>query len=151
LRFERSSPTHWRQRVGKVQLVALIQESLSVAHKTEALATRDLKRVVVDITVPPKAIAHLTDAWLCHRVLEKPVDLARRNDVGYGGVAVALPSALRLWSGATLTRTSSSGRGASSNSCAFSSAVVIRDVRRKIGLRGHTPLRKGGIWVNTKP
>jgi IS5 family transposase len=38
--------------------VALIQESLSVAHKTGALATGDLERVVVDTTVQPKAIAH---------------------------------------------------------------------------------------------
>jgi IS5 family transposase len=61
--------------------VALILESLSVAHKTGALATRDLERVVVDTTVQPKAIAHPTDARLCHRALEKLVDLARRHDV----------------------------------------------------------------------
>ena len=73
--------THWRQRLGEEQLAALIQESLSVAHKTGALATRDLERVVVDTTVQPKAIAHPTDARLCHRAIEKLVDLARRNDV----------------------------------------------------------------------
>jgi len=61
--------------------VALIQESLSVAHKTGALASRDLERVVVDTTVQPKAIAHPTDARLCHRALEKLVDLARRHQV----------------------------------------------------------------------
>jgi hypothetical protein len=43
-------------------LLALIQESLSVAHKTGARATRDLERVVVATTVQPKAIAHPTDA-----------------------------------------------------------------------------------------
>ena len=73
--------THWRQRLGEEELVALLQESLSVAHKTGALATRDLERVVVDTTVQPKAIAHPTDARLCHRALEKLVDLADRNDV----------------------------------------------------------------------
>ena len=62
-------------------MVALIQESLLVAHKTGALATRDLERVVVDTTVQPKADAHPTDARLCQRVLEKLVDLAHRNDV----------------------------------------------------------------------
>jgi IS5 family transposase len=31
--------------------------------------------------VQPKAIAHPTDARLCHRALEKLVDLAKRNDV----------------------------------------------------------------------
>ena len=64
LPFDRSSLTHWRQRLGEEQLVALLQESLSVAHKTGALATRDLERVVVDTTVQPKAIAHPTDARL---------------------------------------------------------------------------------------
>jgi transposase, IS5 family len=81
LPFERSSLTHWRQRLGEEHLVALVQESLSVAHKTEALATRDLERVVVDTTVQPKAIAHPTDARLCHRALEKLVDLAKRYGV----------------------------------------------------------------------
>jgi len=81
LPFERSSLTHWRHRLGEAQLVALIQESLSVAHKTGALATRDLERVVVDTTVQPKAIAHPTDARLCHRALEKLIDLAERNGV----------------------------------------------------------------------
>ena len=81
LPFDRSSLTHWRQRLGEEQPVALIQESLSVAHKTGALATRDLERVVVDTTVQPKAIAHPTDARLCHRALEKLVDLAQRHDV----------------------------------------------------------------------
>ena len=77
LPFDRSSLTHWRQRLGEEQLVALIQESLSVAYKTGALATRDLERVVVDTTVQPKAIAHPTDARLCHRALEKLVELAQ--------------------------------------------------------------------------
>jgi IS5 family transposase len=81
LPFDRSSMTHWRQRLGEEELVALLQESLSVAHKTGALATRDLERVVVDTTVQPKAIAHPTDARLCHRALEKLVDLAQRNNV----------------------------------------------------------------------
>ena len=58
LPFDRSSLTHWRQRLGEEQLAALLQESLSVAHQTGAIATRDLERVVVDTTVQPKAIAH---------------------------------------------------------------------------------------------
>src|SRR5205823_1860861 len=81
LPFDRSSLTHWRQRLGEEQLVALLQESLSVAHKTGALATRDLERVVVDTTVQPKAIAHPSDARLCHRALQKLVDLAERTGV----------------------------------------------------------------------
>jgi transposase, IS5 family len=79
--FDRSSLTRWRQRLGEEQLVALIQESLSVAHKTGALASKDLERVVVDTTVQPKAIAHPTDARLMHRAIVKLADLAKRNDV----------------------------------------------------------------------
>jgi len=79
--FDRSSLTRWRQRLGEEQLVALIQESLSVAHKTGAIATKDLERVVVDTTVQPKAIAHPTDARLMHRAIVKLVDLAKHNDI----------------------------------------------------------------------
>ena len=34
--------TRWRQRLGEEHLGALLQESLSVAHKTGALETKDL-------------------------------------------------------------------------------------------------------------
>src|SRR6202161_1516324 len=47
LPFDRSSMTRWRQRLGEEQLVALIQESLSVAHKTGAIGPKDLERVAV--------------------------------------------------------------------------------------------------------
>jgi IS5 family transposase len=75
--FDRSSLTRWRQRLGEEQLVALIQESLAVAHKTGAIVTKDLERVVVDTTVQAKAIAHPTDARLMHRALDKLVALAK--------------------------------------------------------------------------
>jgi IS5 family transposase len=81
LPFDRSSITRWRRRLGEEQLVALLQESLSVAHKTGALETKDLQRVAVDTTVQPKAIAHPTDARLMHRALEKLVALAQRSGV----------------------------------------------------------------------
>jgi IS5 family transposase len=76
LPFDRSSLTHWRLRLGEEPLIALVQESLSVSHKTGALETPHLERVVVDTTVP-KAIAHPTDARLCHRALQKLVELTR--------------------------------------------------------------------------
>ena len=81
LRFDRSSLTRWRQRLGEAELVALLQESLSVAHKTGAVETKDLERVAVDTTVQPKAVAHPTDARLMHRALEKLVRLAKREGV----------------------------------------------------------------------
>ena len=118
LPFDRSSLTHWRQRLGEAQLVVLIQESLSVAHKTGALATKDLERVVVDTTVQPKAIAHPTDARLCHRALDKLVDLAKRNNVPLRQSYVRVAKRAAIMVGRYTQRTSSSGRGARSNSCA---------------------------------
>jgi transposase, IS5 family len=81
LLFDRSSMSRWRCRLGEENLAALLQESLSVAHKTGALETKDLERVVVDTTVQPKAIAHPTDARLMYRAIEKLVNLARSEGV----------------------------------------------------------------------
>jgi len=110
--------SRWRGRLGEENLAALLQESLSVAHKTGALETKDLERVVADTTVQPKAIAHPTDARLMYRAIEKLVALAKREGVplrqSYLRVANGLPS----WSGAIPMPTSSSGPGACSGSCA---------------------------------
>jgi IS5 family transposase len=81
LPFDRSSLTRWRQRLGEEQIAALLQESLSVAHRSGAIQTKDLERVVVDTTVQEKAIAHPTDARLTHRAIEKLIDLAKREGV----------------------------------------------------------------------
>ncbi|WP_316980294.1 IS5 family transposase [Shumkonia mesophila] len=78
--FDRSSLTRWRQRLGEEHLAALIQESLSVAHKTGALSTKDLERVAVDTTVQPKNVAHPTDARL-HTAIVKLATLARKEGV----------------------------------------------------------------------
>ena len=86
-----------------------------MAHKTGALAPRDLERVVVDTTVQPKAIAHPTDARLCHRALQKLVDLAKRHGVPLRQSYRRSPSARRSWSAGTAMPISSSGHGASSN------------------------------------
>jgi IS5 family transposase len=81
LPFDRSSMTRWRQRMGEERLVALIQESLSVATKTGAAKPSDFSKVIVDTTVQPKAIAHPTDAKLMHRAREKLVRLAKKHGV----------------------------------------------------------------------
>src|SRR4051795_4062434 len=81
LPFDRSSLTRWRQRLGEEQIAALLQESLSVAHRTGAIETKDLERIVVDTTVQEKAIAHPSDARLMHRAIEKLVGLAKRERV----------------------------------------------------------------------
>src|ERR1700756_1752281 len=48
--FDRSSLTRWRQRMGEEKLQALLQKSLAVATRTEAMKPSDLARVVIDTT-----------------------------------------------------------------------------------------------------
>ncbi len=79
LPFELSSLTPWRQQLGEEQLSALIQESLSVAHITGALATKDLEQVAVDTTVQPKAVAFSTGARLMHKAIVLLGRAARRH------------------------------------------------------------------------
>jgi len=79
--FDRSSLTRWRQRMGEEKLQALLQESLSVASKTEAIKPSDLNRVIVDTTVQPKNVMFPTDARLLNRAREILVRLAKRNGV----------------------------------------------------------------------
>ena len=63
------------------QIAALLQESLSVAHRTGAIESKDLERVVVDTTVQEKAIAHPTDARRMRRNYLKGRDGDRINAV----------------------------------------------------------------------
>jgi len=76
--FDRSSLTRWRQRMGEERLQALLQESLAVATKTEAIKPSDLNRVIVDTTVQPKNVMFPTDARLLNRAREILVRLAQR-------------------------------------------------------------------------
>jgi IS5 family transposase len=79
--FDRSSLTRWRQRMGEEKLQALLQESLSVATRTEAIKPSDLNRVIVDTTVQPKNVMFPTDARLLNRAREILVRLAKRYGV----------------------------------------------------------------------
>src|SRR6186713_20879 len=69
--FDRSSLTRWRNRMGEERLQALLQESLSVATKTEAIKPSELAQVIVDTTVQPKNVTFPTDAKLLNRAREK--------------------------------------------------------------------------------
>lgn len=77
---ERSDLSHWRKRLGD-RLELLLAESLRVAHETDALRTRDLKRVTVDTTVQPKAVTFPTDAKLVHAAIRGLNRLARAHGV----------------------------------------------------------------------
>ena len=77
--FDRSSLTRWRHRMGEERLQALLQESLSVATRTEAIKPSELSRVIVDTTVQPKNVTFPTDAKLLNRAREKLVRLAQAH------------------------------------------------------------------------
>ena len=77
--FDRSSLTRWRQRMGEEKLQALLQESLAVATRTEAMKPSDLARIVA--TVQPKAVMFPTDAKLLNRARERLVRLAKKVGV----------------------------------------------------------------------
>jgi len=79
--FNRSSLTRWRQRMGEERLQALLQESLSVAARTDALKPSELSRVIVDTTVQPKNVMFPTDAKLLNRAREIVVRLAKKHGV----------------------------------------------------------------------
>lgn len=79
LTFDRSSLTRWRQRMGEERVAALLQESLSVAVRTGAMAPQDTRRVVIDTTVQPKAVMFPTDAKLLNRAREVLVRLAKKT------------------------------------------------------------------------
>jgi transposase, IS5 family len=81
LPFERSSLTRWRQRMGPERLMALLQESLSVATRTGAAKPTDFTQVIVDTTVQEKAITFPTDAKLMHRARERLVRLAKKHGI----------------------------------------------------------------------
>jgi len=79
--FDRSSLTRWRQRMGEDKLQALLQESLAVAVRTDALKPSELSRVIVDTTVQPKNVMFPTDARLLHRAREILVRMAAKHGV----------------------------------------------------------------------
>ncbi|ESY46609.1 hypothetical protein X744_29910 [Mesorhizobium sp. LNJC372A00] len=65
--------------MGKERIVALLQESLSLAVKTGAMNPADTRQVIVDPTVQPKNVMFPTDAKLIHRARERLVRLAKRK------------------------------------------------------------------------
>src|SRR5258707_1415085 len=79
LPLDRSSMTHWRNRMGEERLQAPLSESLAVATRSGAMKPAALARVIVDTTVQPKNVAFPTDAKLLNRAREKLVKLAKQQ------------------------------------------------------------------------
>jgi len=81
LNMERSSMTHWRNRVGENAMIKLLQESIKIALKNEAIKASELKKISVDTTVQEKAIAYPTDAGLHYTAITKLGQAAKENGI----------------------------------------------------------------------
>lgn len=79
--IERSSMTHWRKRVGETFFETLLQESLRIAFDEKALKINQLKRIVVDTTVQPKAVAFPTDVGLMKKAITALTQQASENNI----------------------------------------------------------------------
>lgn len=62
--------------MGGERIKALLQESLSVAVKTDAMKPADTRQVIVDTTAQPRNVMFPTDARLIHHARERLVRLA---------------------------------------------------------------------------
>ncbi|MBD0273445.1 MAG: IS5 family transposase [Acetobacteraceae bacterium] len=81
LPLDRSSMTRWRQRIGAERLELLLAGSLAAARRGGAVEEQQLRRVTIDTTVQPEAVAHPTDSGLLHRGVEVLGRLARRRGI----------------------------------------------------------------------
>ena len=131
LPFDRSSLTRWRQRLGAEQLSALIQESLSVAHRTGALASKDLERVAVDTTVQPKAVAFPTDARLLYRAIVMLGKLAKQHEVPLRQSYVRVAKRAALMAGRYAHAKQFKRRNRALKFLRTRLGRLVRDIRRK--------------------
>lgn len=76
--IERSSMSHFRNRIPPDVLDKVLQESLSAAHQAGALALKDLRSVAVDTTVQEKAISHPSEHGLILTAVTQLGRLARK-------------------------------------------------------------------------
>ncbi len=74
-----SSLTRWRKRLGEAGVEELLAETIGVAKRAGVIKAASIKRVIVDTTVMPKAIAHPTDSRLLERCREHLVKAAAQH------------------------------------------------------------------------
>jgi IS5 family transposase len=76
-----SSLTRFRNRLGAARLEKILSLTVAVAVKSEAVAVKDLKKVIVDTTVMPKNIEFPTDSKLYDKARKRLVKLATKNGI----------------------------------------------------------------------
>ena len=152
--IERSSMTHWRQRIGEAFCEALLQESLRIAHQEKALSTPHLQRVVTDTTVQPKAVTFPLDSKLRYRALLALVRLAKQHRLPLRQTYVRVAKQALMMSGRY--RHAKQRRRAKREEKFIQVRLgrVIRDVKRQLRQRAEVKptfaetLRKAHIALN---
>ena len=76
-----TSLTKWRQRVGAEKLVAMLEETVTIAVNDKLVTKKELAQVIVDTTVMEKNITHPTDSKLYLKALQKLAAAARHRNV----------------------------------------------------------------------
>ncbi|MFT4435088.1 IS5 family transposase [Caballeronia sp. 15715] len=74
-----SSLTRWRKRLGEAGIEELLAATIEAAKRAGVIKASSVKRVIVDTTVMPKAIAHPTDSRLLERCREHLVRAAAHH------------------------------------------------------------------------
>lgn len=81
LKMERSSMTHFRNRVGSEALDKLLQESLRVAYMQGALDLKSIDKVAVDTTVQSKSVTYPTDGKLLYKAIERLGAITKKEEI----------------------------------------------------------------------
>lgn len=131
--IERSSMTHWRNRVGEKFCESLVQESLMTAHKLGALKSKDAARVIVDTTVQPKAITFPTDAKLRHKAIQHLARLAKKCDIQLRQSYVRVSKSELIKVGRYRHAKQMKRANKAERKLKTYLGRIIRDIRRKIG------------------
>ena len=124
--------THWRKRVGDSFFEKLLQESLRIAFAEKALKTNQLKRIVVDTTVQPKAIAFPTDVGLMQKAITALTDLAKDNHIELRQTYVRVVKRAAIKSGRYRHAKQMKRAQRETQFIRTRLGRVIRDIRRKI-------------------
>lgn len=76
-----TSLTKWRQRVGAEKLVAMLEETVTIAVNDKHVTKKELAQVTVDTTVQEKNVTSPTDSKLYLKALQKLAAAARNRGV----------------------------------------------------------------------
>jgi transposase, IS5 family len=74
-----SGLTRWRKRLGEAGIEELLAATIEAAKRAGVVKASSVKRVIVDTTVMPKAIAHPTDSRLLERCGEHLLKAVARH------------------------------------------------------------------------